>query len=319
MKLVEPPKQEVFDFYTDSWEVPETLQKFCRMDDPFYCKPPYFYHIGVSGGRTSGYLLYRILERHDGELPDNAVAIFTNTGKEREETLRFVREMEQHWSVPIVWLEFWRNENATGYKNDPKNMYKVVDIETASRQGEPFEVAMKTRNALPGTNQRFCTTMLKIHPADRFTKFELGWKRKETRKMLGIRADEDKRGTIALVSDCLVELPLLAANVRGREIEQFWEMQPFQLGLPKGWGNCDLCFMKSINIAKRILKKEPWRGNWWEAMEERFGRLGRGTRKKGRFRRDVAMEDLRTAADSDETYLEEEPWDSGIACYCGDD
>ena len=311
-------EQKAFEFYSGTREIPEILKKYCRSDDPFFCLPEYKYQIGVSGGKTSAYLLYRVLERHGGELPDNAVAIFTNTGKEREETLRFVREIEQHWDVPVVWLEYWRNDEATGYKNDPKNMYKVVNVETASRKGEPFEQVMKVRKTIPGTNQRFCTTALKIHPADRYLKFGLGWKRKETRKMLGIRADESKRGIVALFSDCFVELPLIAADVTSEEISGFWEKQPFQLQVPPGWGNCDLCFMKSINIAKRILKKEPERVKWWQEMEEKHGPYGK-RKKQARFRRDVSMGDLLVAAESDETYWGEESIASGISCYCGDD
>ena len=39
--------------------------------------------ISFSGGRTSAYMLYKILEANNG-LPDNAKVIFTNTGREME-------------------------------------------------------------------------------------------------------------------------------------------------------------------------------------------------------------------------------------------
>ena len=44
--------------------------------------------IGVIGGRTSGHMLWKILETHGGKLPADVHA-FQNTGKEREETLVF--------------------------------------------------------------------------------------------------------------------------------------------------------------------------------------------------------------------------------------
>ena len=65
---------------------------FLRVD-PFHLPDAGKYHIAVTGGRTSSYLLYRVLERNGG-LPDNAVAIFTNTGREAEETLEFLRKIE---------------------------------------------------------------------------------------------------------------------------------------------------------------------------------------------------------------------------------
>ncbi|WLG54047.1 hypothetical protein PSH77_15230 [Pseudomonas extremorientalis] len=37
--------------------------------------------IGVSGGRTSGQMLRRILDAHGGKLPADVHAFFENTGK----------------------------------------------------------------------------------------------------------------------------------------------------------------------------------------------------------------------------------------------
>ena len=43
--------------------------------------------ISFSGGRTSAYMLHRVLEANEG-LPDDAIVTFANTGKEEEATLR---------------------------------------------------------------------------------------------------------------------------------------------------------------------------------------------------------------------------------------
>lgn len=48
--------------------------------------------ISFSGGRTSAFMVWNILQAHGGTLPDDVVVAFANTGKEREETLRFVHE-----------------------------------------------------------------------------------------------------------------------------------------------------------------------------------------------------------------------------------
>ena len=50
--------------------------------------------ISFSGGRTSGYMLYKILEANNG-LPSNAVVSFQNTGKEMPETLDFVQQVSE--------------------------------------------------------------------------------------------------------------------------------------------------------------------------------------------------------------------------------
>ncbi len=80
--------------------------------------------------------------------PDLKV-IFANTGMEHPATLDFVRDCEQHWGIPIIWLEY------TGKKS-----YKVVNYDTASRNGEPFDQLTTDKSYLPNMMARFCTRSL---------------------------------------------------------------------------------------------------------------------------------------------------------------
>jgi 3'-phosphoadenosine 5'-phosphosulfate sulfotransferase (PAPS reductase)/FAD synthetase len=117
------------------------------MFDPFQIIEPTV--ISFSGGRTSAYMLWRILQSNNG-LPDEAIVCFANTGKEEEATLQFVHDCSDKWNVPITWLEYvWYEE--------PSKRFKVVDFETASRNGEPFEAVINAKNFLPNTMMRFCT------------------------------------------------------------------------------------------------------------------------------------------------------------------
>jgi len=43
--------------------------------------------ISFSGGRTSAYMLYQVLQAHGGTMPDDGIVCFANTGKEEEATL----------------------------------------------------------------------------------------------------------------------------------------------------------------------------------------------------------------------------------------
>ena len=46
--------------------------------------------INFSGGRTSGFMLRKILDAFDNKLPDDLPVCFANTGKEMPQTLDFV-------------------------------------------------------------------------------------------------------------------------------------------------------------------------------------------------------------------------------------
>lgn len=71
---------------------------------PFDIPEPLF--IGMSGGRTSAYQLWRFLQNFGGELPGKRVVGFANTGDEDERTLRFVKRVGDEWGVKIHWLEY---------------------------------------------------------------------------------------------------------------------------------------------------------------------------------------------------------------------
>ena len=58
--------------------------------------------INVSGGRTSAYMLRRILDACDGALSADVHAVFANTGKERAETLTFLHRCAEEWGIRIV-------------------------------------------------------------------------------------------------------------------------------------------------------------------------------------------------------------------------
>ena len=74
------------------------------MSDPFKILEPTV--ISFSGGRTSAYMLWRILQSNGGGLPEEAIVCFANTGKEEEATLQFVRDCGKNWNVPIHWVEY---------------------------------------------------------------------------------------------------------------------------------------------------------------------------------------------------------------------
>ncbi len=72
--------------------------------------------ISFSGGRTSGYLLYKILESYDGVLPEDVHVVFANTGKEMVQTLDFINDCSKNWDVNVRWLELDIHEERPIYR-----------------------------------------------------------------------------------------------------------------------------------------------------------------------------------------------------------
>lgn len=104
------------------------------MSDPYLITGPAL--ISFSGGRTSAYMLRMILDAHGGALPDDVHVTFANTGKEREETLRFVHECESRWGVRVHWLE-WKDRSGRGVPANDR--FDVVGYNSASRNGATYE------------------------------------------------------------------------------------------------------------------------------------------------------------------------------------
>lgn len=219
--------------------------------------------ISFSGGRTSGVLLYYVLKAHNWQLPENVKVVFRNTGKERPETLDFINEVEKRWGVDIVWLE-WTLE-------EPH--YKIVDYETASRNGEPFAELNKWKQFTPGPLARFCTAFLKINNLRAYIRERLQWD--EWQSYVGIRADEPRRwrveGPQAKCKAEVIELPLKTAKITKPYVMEFWRRQPFDLQLKSYEGNCDLCFLKGYKKRMLIMEENPHLAEWWIDQEQTTG------------------------------------------------
>ncbi|MEI6287185.1 MAG: phosphoadenosine phosphosulfate reductase family protein [Bacillota bacterium] len=279
------------------------------MNDPFKINEPTC--ISFSGGRTSAYMLWRVLQSNGG-LPSEAIVCFANTGKEDEATLRFVQDCSKQWNVPITWLEF----------QDDIPAYKKVTFETASRNGEPFEALIKKRNFLPNPVSRFCTVELKVRTIHRYLKAN-GWT--EWDSMLGIRADEQRRlakiGNKDYGKHEEKIAPLGQAGITKEVVGEFWRNQSFDLGLPNHngvtmHGNCDLCFLKGGAQVLSLITEKPERAIWWAKMEALALELA--SKPSGAvFRSDrpsyASM--IKYAAEQSNMF---DPNEETIACFCGD-
>lgn len=219
--------------------------------------------VSFSGGRTSAYMLRRILDAHGGRLPRDVRACFANTGRERAETLAFVRDCAERWGVHIVWIE---RDSAEGFRE--------VDYERASRNGEPFAELIAERRYLPNAVARFCTSELKVLPLAAWMRAQghdtwlnvVGLRRDEARRVAKVRA-RNARGEQEWESVC----PLYDARITRADVMAFWRAQSFDLALKSYEGNCDACFLKGDRIRARIVRERPDLAAWWIAQEQRIG------------------------------------------------
>lgn len=237
-----------------------------------------------SGGRTSGYMLRRLIDEEIKSW-DDWMVIFCNTGKERNETLDFVHEVETRWNVPVVWLEYHRvlassipagifptdkrNQNLAkaAEAGETTHWFNRVDYATASRNGEPFDELLRIVSALPNVTGRSCSAQLKIRTAFRFMFFE-GYK--EFQNIIGIRKDEEHRAIEIKASSpkfAYPRFPLVEWGLSVVDVNQFWKRNDFDLLLDSYEGNCDLCFLKAKWKRLRIITEHPELLYWWKAWE----------------------------------------------------
>lgn len=229
--------------------------------------------INVSGGRTSAFMLWKVLEAHGGQLPSNVLVVFANTGKEHPLTLLFVHQLSENWGVPITWVEYRRAQKRGGTK------LKVVDFQSASRNGEPFETLIKQKSRVPNWQEWWCTQYLKVEPARDLMRAVTGLEPGHYDEVIGLRADEwDRRisGMARAEKDGRrVRYPLGDAGIRKADVHEFWQRENFDLMLPRGMGNCTNCF--AYGVAERVdrMRFHIMDAQWWLDIEAKIGRFDR--------------------------------------------
>lgn len=229
--------------------------------DPFLITGPAV--ISFSGGRSSAYMLWRVVQAHGGTLPDDVLVCFANTGREMPATLNFVQRCAAEWGVYVHWLEYTRGVSGP--------ICVEVSHNSASRNGEPLAALFASKSMLPNPVSRFCTIESKIRTQKRFLR-GLGWD--HWLNVVGLRADEPKRVARAMDRERTKKdrwhnaCPLSDAGITKADIAAFWRAQLFDLELAGPWeGNCDGCFLKSRASIQRMMLDHPERMTWWAEQE----------------------------------------------------
>ncbi len=213
--------------------------------------------VSFSGGRTSGFMCW-FLQTYMSHLYD-FVYIYANTGQEHEKTLEFVNNVDKLFNLNLVWVEAKVNEGRKG------TSYNIVNFETASRDGKPFEEMIK-KYGLPNKYFIHCTRELKLSPIHSWAK-DNGYK--NCKQALGIRFDEFRR----VKNDKGYIFPLATvAKVTKEDVLAFWKEQPFDLDLPEHLGNCSWCYKKSDKKLWLVAQEMPEAFDFIQRMEKEYPR-----------------------------------------------
>lgn len=215
--------------------------------------------VSFSGGETSAYMAQWLWNNKQDEY--EMIFVFANTGQENEETLIFTQKCAEYFGFPLVWIEGVFNK-----KKGIGTTHKIVDFNTASRKGEPFEAHCATYG-IPNIANPQCSRELKGVPIASYAR-SLGWKKYYT--AIGIRIDEIDRVSVQRKKNRVI-YPLIEDKPTTKpEINLYWRDMPFRLNLKGYQGNCKWCWKKSLPKLIRIAKDNPKYFDFPKRMEKEY-------------------------------------------------
>ena len=176
--------------------------------------------------------------------------VFANTGEENEETLIFADKCDKYFGLDLVWVEA-----DVQFNKRKGSKAKVVNFDSASRNGEPFEAVIQ-KYGIPNNSYPHCTRELKENPIKDYAR-QIGWKTKDYKTAIGIRIDEidrmnDKAEKLNLIYPLITDVPMTKPDINA-----FWNVMPFRLNLKGYEGNCKVCWKKSMRKLLTIAYESP--------------------------------------------------------------
>lgn len=223
--------------------------------------------LSFSGGETSAFMCWAILNSDFRNRYDDIRVVFANTGQENEATLQFVQKCDEAFGLNVTWIEA---DVQHGVRVSPKA--RVVTFETASRNGEPFESAIR-KYGIPGPAFPHCTRSLKIDPMTSYMR-SIGWVKGSYDTAVGIRNDEIDRMSVSAAKRRIIYPLIQWLPTTKPEINNWWRKQPFRLGLKGYQGNCKWCWKKSMRKHLTIMQETPEAYEFPARMEALYPKVG---------------------------------------------
>ena len=135
--------------------------------------------VKFSGGRSSGMLLFTLLENGFLKQERGDVIVFNNTSCEHPETYKFAakcKELVERAGIPFFFVEFQTYEDARQGEWRRIASYRLVNERPLSEEnpdgfrwkGEVFEETLSNKTYLPNQFSRVCTQSLKLEVTRQF-------------------------------------------------------------------------------------------------------------------------------------------------------
>ena len=136
--------------------------------------------VKFSGGRSSGMLLFTLLENGFLRQERGDVVVFNNTSCEHPETYRFAaeckRRVESNYGIPFFFVQFQTYEDARQGEWRRLPTYRLVNERPYSKsnldgfhwRGEVFEELLSHKAYVPSQFRRVCTKSLKLEVTREF-------------------------------------------------------------------------------------------------------------------------------------------------------
>jgi hypothetical protein len=237
-------------------------------------------------------MLYQCL--HDYGNSHDICILFANTGCEHDETLRFVDAVDQHFCRPMGHQVIWLEAEIHGAGKGPTA--KVVTYETAARNGEPFEAAIRKHGVFCKSHPN-CTSRLKVEPMESYLREQMGWDKGTYQTAVGIRVDEiDRMSSTAKKNNIIY--PLVKAGIRKEDVKSFMSQFPWDLNLPgEHYGNCVWCWKKSLRKLMTLAQDDPFIFDFPKRMEAEHGHINRSKNPDPDHKSRVFFREKRSAED----------------------
>ena len=266
--------------------------------------------VTVSGGRSSA-MMARHIQTSEKYKDYNKVFVFANTGMERYETIEFLKDMENHWQLPLIKIE--------GVYSDILGVgvsYKIVEWDELNMTAQPFSDCIMHMNkgtfsGVPNQEAPYCSERMKTIPCKKLCDKifgvnnyikAIGFRKEDMPKRITFaEIKEDKKRIFPLLTD--FEIPIGQI-----ELNKWWDKQQFKLGIHGKFGNCELCWKKSDANLIDVIRYGTRFVEWWDEHEKKYGNTS--------FRNNRSINDLVKIASSNFTPEIDFGYGDDYNCVC---